>query len=111
MGLTQTIDALRDQRKKLVRRHGKRAIKRLNRFLAAQSLVPNQPIVERGLFPWADVFEANWQTIRTELEGILRYRDGLPHLYEVSPENTRISADHHWKSFVLYGFGYRSETN
>lgn len=111
MGLTQTIDGLRNQRRQLVRRYGKRAFKRINGYLAAQSLVPDQVVFDRDLFRWAHAFEDQWQVIRAELDGVLRYRDELPHLYEVSPENTRISADDRWKSFVLYGFGYRSENN
>src|SRR5262245_21576370 len=111
MSLTQTFDTLRQRRRKLVRRYGKRAFKRVNRYLAAQSLVPDQMVFDRDLFPWVGQFEDNWQTIRGELEQIMRYRSELPRLYEVSPGNTRISADDNWKSFVLYGFGYRSQSN
>jgi beta-hydroxylase len=111
MGLTQTIHGFRQRRRRLVKRYGKRAFRRVNAFLAEQSLVPDQAVFDRELFPWAREFEANWQVIRAELERILRYRDELPRLYEVSPGNTRISADDNWKSFVLYGFGYRAENN
>src|SRR5262245_39808829 len=111
MGVTQTIDHFRERRRKLVKRYGKRVIRRVNKFLADQSLVPDQAVLEPDLFPWARDIEANWQVIRAELERIMRYRDELPRLYEVSPDNTRISADDNWKSFVLYGFGYRSENN
>jgi len=111
MGLTQTIDDIRQRRRKLVQRYGKRVIRRVNAFLAAQSLVPDAAVFARDRFPWAREFEANWQTIRGELERIMHYRAELPRLYEVSPENSRISADDNWKSFVLYGFGYRSENN
>jgi len=111
MALTQTIDTLRERRRQLVNRYGKRAIRRVNRFLAMQSLVPDQTVFEPDQFPWAREFEANWLAIRHELDHVLRYRDQLPRLYDVSPENTRISADDNWKSFVLYGFGYRSQNN
>ena len=111
MGMTQAIDGFRQRRRDFVRRYGKRVFRRINAFLLAQSLVADQTVFDRDLFPWAREFEANWQTIRGELERILPYRDELPHLYEVSPENTRISADDNWKSFVLYGFGYRSQHN
>ncbi|MBX3024827.1 aspartyl/asparaginyl beta-hydroxylase domain-containing protein [bacterium] len=111
MSATEVLEGIRDRRRQLVRRYGKRAFKRLNRYLARQSQVGDRPVFERELFPWARAFEAEWRTIRGELDGILRYRDALPRLYEVSPENTRISADDNWKSFVLYGFGYRSERN
>ena len=111
MGLTQAVDNLSQRRRQLVRRYGKRAFRRINAFLAAQSLVPDQVVFGAEQFPWVREFEANWQVIRGELERVLRHRDQLPHLYEVSPENTRISADDNWKSFVLYGFGYRSSNN
>ena len=111
MDLTQTMDGLRERRRAVVRRYGKRIFRRLNAFLAAQSLVPDQAVFDADLFPWVREFEAKWPTIRGELERILPYRNELPHLYEISPENTRISADDNWKSFVLYGFGYRSQHN
>ena len=111
MVLTETIEHFRQRRRKLVKRVGKRAFRRLNTFLASQSLVPDQPVFDADLFPWAREFETNWHAIRQELEHILRYRNELPRLYEVSPGNTRISADDNWKSFVLYGFGYRAEHN
>jgi beta-hydroxylase len=111
MGMTETIGHLRQRRRKLVQRYGKRLFKRINTYLAAQSLVPDAVTFDPDAFPWAHEFEANWQTIRGELERILRYRDELPRLYEVSPGNTRIAADDNWKSFVLYGFGYRAESN
>jgi beta-hydroxylase len=111
MDLTQSIEDLRERRRVLVRRYGKRAFKRVNRFCVEQSLVPDQTTFERERFPWTREFEANWQVIRAELDRVMQYRDELPRLYEVSPRNTRISADDNWKSFVLYGFGYRSESN
>lgn len=111
MGMSETIGHLRQRRRKLVKRYGKRLFRRINAYLAAQSLVPDAVTFDRDVFPWAREFEANWQTIRGELERIMRYRDDLPRLYELSPGNTRIAADDNWKSFVLYGFGYRAESN
>jgi aspartyl/asparaginyl beta-hydroxylase (cupin superfamily) len=111
MGLGRTMDGLRQHRRKLAKRGGKRAFRRINTFLATQSLVPDRSIFDLDLFPWARELEANWQTMRAEIERILRYRPELPRLYEVSPGNTRISADDNWQSFVLYGFGYRAENN
>jgi ornithine lipid ester-linked acyl 2-hydroxylase len=111
MGMTETTGHLRQRRRKLVQRYGKRLFKRINTYLAAQSLVPDAITFDRDVFPWAREFEANWRAIRGELERILRYRNELPRLYEVSPGNTRIAADDNWKSFVLYGFGYRAERN
>src|SRR5512147_2961032 len=87
MDLTQTIEGfreeLRERRRLLVKRYGKRIIRRVNRFWAEHSLVPNQTTYDCELFPWAREFEENWRAIRAELDRVMRFRDELPRLYEV----------------------------
>ena len=38
-------------------------------------------------------------------------RAALPAFHEISPDQKRISKGQHWKTFVLYGFGAKSEKN
>jgi aspartyl/asparaginyl beta-hydroxylase (cupin superfamily) len=90
MGLTQAIDGFRDQRRRLVRRYSKRLLRRINSYLAAQSLVPDQAVFSRDLFPWVRAFELNWETIRGELERVLRYRS--EHNCALCPETARLLA-------------------
>lgn len=99
-------------RRKAVKKIGKRLFQGtfLN-FLSRQSHIPNQPLLDAELFPWADGFAACWPAIRSELEGQLRHRASLPNFQDISPDQYRISPDSMWKTFVFMGFGEVSELN
>ena len=99
-------------RRKLVKRVGKKLLRGvLHDFLARQSKVPNDPILDASLFPWAEDFRANWVTIRNELDRQLVHRSALPNFQDISPDQYRISPDSMWKTFVFVGFGEPSELN
>ena len=109
MTVAGSLGELRALRRKLVKRYGKRSFRKFNQFFAAQSLVPDEPVFDTSLFHWALEMESNWRDIRRELDQVLKYRKELPRFYDITPDNKRIAGDDNWKSFVLYGFGYRSE--
>lgn len=90
---------------------GKRLRKRLFRVLARQSCVGDPQVFPRGVFAWTAGLEENWQVIRTELDQLLRFRKMLPPFQEISPDNGRIAVSDHWRVFLFYGFGERSERN
>lgn len=74
-------------------------------YLARQSLVPVEPILDERLFPFLDRLEASWTTIRAEFEALRGARGLMPRVYELQPDNYRISADDRWTTFLLRGFG------
>jgi aspartyl/asparaginyl beta-hydroxylase (cupin superfamily) len=80
-------------------------------YLAKQSLIPNDPVLDPALFPWAEEFRAGWQKMRDEVEVQMRNRAALPSFQDISPDQYRISPDDLWKTFVFWGFGHRSELN
>lgn len=79
---------------------------RLNLRYAAHG---NPPVFPTETFPWARRLEAEWRLIRGELDGILDRRGALPAFHEIASEVRSISADADWKTFLLYGYGTRSE--
>jgi ornithine lipid ester-linked acyl 2-hydroxylase len=83
----------------------------LDRFLGAQSLVPNDPVLDTALFPWIADLERHWQDVQAELGTLLAYRRHMPLFQEISPDQMRISPDDKWRVFFLYGFGYRVDAN
>jgi aspartyl/asparaginyl beta-hydroxylase (cupin superfamily) len=99
------------RRRQLVKRWGKRLFRRVDGFLARQSLVPNDPLLDPALFPWLDVLRERSEEIGKELERLLERRESLPNFQDISPDQRRISPDDKWRSFVFYGFGVRSEQN
>ncbi|MES1932024.1 aspartyl/asparaginyl beta-hydroxylase [Salinisphaera shabanensis T35B1] len=99
-----------DKRRKLVKRFGKKLFRgTLLEFLSKQSKIPDQPVLDNALFPWAEELRVQWPEIRDELEALLEHRAALPSFQEISPDQARISSDARWKTFMLYGFGTRMD--
>lgn len=62
-------------------------------------------------FSWVRKLEANWRSIRGELDVLLEHVEEIPNLQEVSPEQSSIAKGEKWKSFFFYGFGHKIENN
>ena len=97
-------------RRKLVKRFGKKLFRgTLLEFLSQQSRIPDEPVLDNDLFPWAEALRAQWPVIREELDKLLEDRAALPSFQDISPDQARISTDERWKTFMLYGFGKRMD--
>lgn len=92
-------------------RLGKRLRPWFNARIARDSLVPNAPVLDSELFTWTLGLETAWPLIREEAEALLLRRDEIPPLHEISPDHARIAGDGQWRSFFLYGYGYRVDAN
>jgi aspartyl/asparaginyl beta-hydroxylase (cupin superfamily) len=92
-------------------RVGKRLRHRISALIAQSSHVGNTPVYEPSLFPWVAGLESDWREIRAEAEALLAHQDGIPPLAEISPDHRRIAPPGKWKSFFLYGYGYRNDEN
>ncbi|MGB5483097.1 aspartyl/asparaginyl beta-hydroxylase domain-containing protein [Parasphingorhabdus sp.] len=95
----------------LIIKVGKRLRGTMNRLSAAQSKIPNEPILKASVFPWLDRFSENWQIMAEEAASILRHRDAVPPLNNISPDHARIAGDGNWRSFFLVGYGYEVPEN
>jgi len=104
-------EIIRSVRRKTVKRSGRFLLNTLADFIGRQSLIGDQPVFDRSVFPWLEELESNWQTIRAELDDVLKSRDSLPSFHEVSPYQKRISTGDNWKTLVLNVFGDRFEPN
>lgn len=105
------IDRFRSVRREGVKRAGRLLLRKMSRFIASQSLISNEPVLDKSVFPWTAEFEANWKKIRAEVDEVLKMRHTLPSFHEISPDQKRISTDDNWKTFVFYGFGTRVDEN
>jgi beta-hydroxylase len=92
-----------------------RAVKRMrgsiDRLIARDSLISNAPVLDPGLFPWTEQLQAEWKAIRAEAQAVMTAPGSVPPLRSVSPDHRRISRDDRWRSFFLYGYGYRIDSN
>jgi beta-hydroxylase len=69
----------------------------------------NPPVYDTATFPWAKAIEAEWPKIRAELDRVLTRKDELPGFHEIAADVRSISTDSGWKSFLICGYGLRSE--
>lgn len=75
------------------------------------SKVGNSVFFSVEQFPWAKKLEANWTTIRQELDQVLPYTEALPNYQDISDRQTQITDDNRWKTFFFCAFGFRSVAN
>ena len=71
----------------------------------------NPPIYDNAVFPWTADIEQAWRAIRAELDQVLTRKDDLPGFHEISSDVSVISSDRGWKTFLLAGYGFRSDAN
>jgi len=81
------------------------------RIIARTSSIGDRAIYDTDEFPWSRRVEAEWKTIRAELDAVLDRRDELPNFQDVTPEVGNINADNQWKTFFFFGYGIRCEEN
>ena len=87
---------------------GERILAPIERFIGRRSLVGDETFFDNDRFPWIAEIEANWTTIRDELERVLEDREALPNFQDISKDQIEITDDDHWKTFFLYGFGFEA---
>lgn len=90
---------------------GEWLLDRLDRLVARASVLGDPPFFTNDDFLWSYGLEANWAVIRKELDEVLARRDELPSFQEISTDQETITNDDRWKTFFLYGFGFRSDAN
>jgi ornithine lipid ester-linked acyl 2-hydroxylase len=88
---------------------GERILAPVERFIGKRSLVGDATFFENDRFPWIAEVEANWATIRAELEKVLEDREALPNFQDISKDQLEITDDDNWKTFFLYGFGFKAK--
>lgn len=92
-------------------RIGKRLRHKFGAVIARSSKVGDTPVYAASLFPWIAQLEALWLEIRAEVDPLLARGEAIPSLAAISPDHRRIAPPGKWKSFFLWGYGYRNEEN
>jgi beta-hydroxylase len=88
---------------------GEQVLAPIERFIGRRSLVGDTTFFANDRFPWIAEIEANWQTIREELEGVLEDREALPNFQDISKDQIEITDDDRWKTLFLYGYGFEAK--
>lgn len=105
------LERLHKSRRRMIMKGGKALIHTASRIISRQSLIGDQPVFDKTVFPWTRDFESGWEAIRSELDEVLKTREQLPAFHELSPDQYRISKGDNWKTFVFYVFGERFDPN
>ncbi len=104
---TQGIEPMR--RPGVVTRAMMRLVAWAERLNVKCSRVGNPCFYDNAVFPWAAGVEQEWRAIRSELDHLMLRKDELPGFHEISTDVHTISQDRGWKTYLLTGYGLRSE--
>ncbi len=86
-------------------------IKRVERVLMHFSSLEDKLFLNPDDFSWVKGLELNWQLIRAELDHVLEHPEDIPNFQDISKDQTNLTRDNRWKSFFLYGYGFKFEPN
>ena len=95
----------------LIIRLGKHLRGVFDSLIASSSLVPNDPVLDVRTFPWTQLLRDHWQDIRAEAMQVALQGDASPSLATISPDHRSIAQLGMWRSFFLWGYGYRIDDN
>jgi aspartyl/asparaginyl beta-hydroxylase (cupin superfamily) len=88
---------------------GERILVPVERFIGRRSLVGDATFFPVERFPWVKHVEENWTVIREELERVLDDHAGLANFQDISKDQIEITDDDRWKTFFLYGYGFKAK--
>ena len=88
---------------------GERLLAPVERWIGRRSLVGDATFFPLERFPWVKHVEDNWTVIREELQRVLEDHAALPNFQEISKDQVGITDDDRWKTFFLYGYGFKAK--
>ena len=83
----------------------------LERMAARQSKIGDGVFFDPSVFPWHARLEAEWQTIRDELDRVMQRVEELPNFQDLSARQRGLVNDDRWKTYFFRAFGFKSERN
>lgn len=108
--MAETSSAMRRARKTAIQA-GWKVLQGIEHLIGQFSLVGDYTFHDPDQFDWVDQLEDNWEIIREELDDVLEHREQLPNFQDISQDQEAITSDDKWKTYFLYGFGYKAEEN
>lgn len=106
-----TSNSFREFRRRIVKDWGGKALWTIEKVMERYSEVPTTPFLDPAQFQWTKVLEDNWQIMREEVDQILENKEAIPNFQDISRDQKALTTDNNWKTYFLYGFGYKAEKN
>jgi len=66
---------------------------------------------ETEAFPWVADIEAEWKTIRKELDALMVRLEEIPNFQDISKAQKALTKGVEWKTFICYSFGNKNKEN
>jgi len=95
---------------KLLRRAVYLLYKRVETLNVSFSKMGQKCFFENSDFPRVSHIESSSADIKQELLSILQHHQ-IPNFQDISVEQKRLTTDDKWKTFFLYGYGYKNDKN
>jgi beta-hydroxylase len=102
---------LKQRADRIVKDVGFSIIQFIERLMVRYSPHGDPTFFDNDDFPWTRILEDNWTVIREELDEVLAHREALPNFQDISEDQKALTTDDNWKTFFLYGFGFKAEKN
>lgn len=90
---------------------GERFLWQIERLIGRASTVGEATFFAPEDFAWTRRIEHGWPEIRAELDRVLEDREHLPNFQDISVDQASITNDDKWKTYFLFGYGFKSEAN
>lgn len=71
----------------------------------------DRPVFAADQFPWITRVEADWRSVRRELDAVMSHRADMPNFQDILREVRGIQKDDDWKTFFLKGVGMNCSEN
>lgn len=91
--------------------YGRRIRDVVNRIVVRYSLIADNDVFDPAIFDWTASLQPHWQTIRDEAMALLELRQDIPPLGDISSDHRRLDPRRSWRTFFLWGYGYRMDGN
>ena len=100
-----------DRVKKALQDNGERVLRNLEDLIEKNSECEPGPFLDTQELDWVHQVESRWEEIRDELDAILGDKEKIPYFHKIQEDQARIAGDKKWRTFFLYGYGYKSLRN
>ena len=92
-------------------RLGRRVLDRCGAAVAEHSDCGDRPVFDPTSFAWCRRLEEGFPAMREELMRVLAQREQIPNFQDISPDQAHLTRGDAWKTFMLFGYGYKAENN
>ncbi|MGC9502266.1 aspartyl/asparaginyl beta-hydroxylase domain-containing protein [Baaleninema sp.] len=109
--MTTRPSTFKDKYYNFIVRRGEAFVRDMESCIGHYSKIGDRPFFDCDTFPWIENLEANWTTIREELDRVLTRVDRIPNFQDLSEDQASLTQDNRWKTYFFYAFGLKAEKN